>query len=449
MEVHLSHNQLGTAGARALLGAVCLPRPPGMRPLWLRVEYNQISSEDLRGFIEQVRPGPGACPGRCAGHTHAAASTCVWAHRRQAACRSGRPRTRSVHVRASPPARRCCARTQDCAARGLVVDVAQHVPNDRARSSVSNTSGRELCLSWTKPWREVHVQMPWTTCQRAAPAEAAVLRAAKAVWGQHKGQAAPAAAAGGSQRQQQSPVEQRRASAGGDSDRSSGGGSGSGSSRAGVGGVVAAMAAAAAAAADPVSSSSTGPAGTPPPPPPPPRPRPQQQEQQQPHAPPPPPPPPPPPAAAQRQGSPATPVAAALPGGSARSSGTPGGSSPAGAAANGGSSGSARSAPAYAEGPLMLFLDTSAVMAMLGVNATTPTVFKLSLLQVRACGAHAHGHVCSPPALPMCVAPPWLARTRHHNTTHTPHCRRWRATGALGAGCPRSSRPSWCCQTQS
>jgi hypothetical protein len=37
----------------------------------------------------------------------------------------------------------------------------------------------------------------------------------------------------------------------------------------------------------------------------------------------------------------------------------------------------------YQDGPLMLFLDTSALLAMLGGNSATPTAFKLSLLQVR------------------------------------------------------------------
>lgn len=53
-EIHLSHNQLGVAGAKALLAAVPLQRSKGLKPLWLRLEWNQIDATELRRFIEQV-----------------------------------------------------------------------------------------------------------------------------------------------------------------------------------------------------------------------------------------------------------------------------------------------------------------------------------------------------------------------------------------------------------
>jgi hypothetical protein len=47
----------------------------------------------------------------------------------------------------------------------------------------------------------------------------------------------------------------------------------------------------------------------------------------------------------------------------------------------------------------MLFLDTSALLAMLGGNSATPTAFKLSLLQVR--------HLAILGALTSSNARPW------------------------------------------
>jgi hypothetical protein len=60
-EIHLSHNQMGAAGAKALLAAVPLQRARGVKPLWLRVEWNQIDEAELRRFIEQV-----CCSASCA-----------------------------------------------------------------------------------------------------------------------------------------------------------------------------------------------------------------------------------------------------------------------------------------------------------------------------------------------------------------------------------------------
>ncbi|WIA36417.1 hypothetical protein OEZ86_007728 [Tetradesmus obliquus] len=52
-EIHLSHNQISAAGAKALLGAVPLQRARGAKPLWLRVEWNQIDEAELRRYIQQ------------------------------------------------------------------------------------------------------------------------------------------------------------------------------------------------------------------------------------------------------------------------------------------------------------------------------------------------------------------------------------------------------------
>lgn len=47
-------------GAKALLGAVVpTTRPPRLRPLWLRLEYNTINAQDLEAFIRQVGGGRG------------------------------------------------------------------------------------------------------------------------------------------------------------------------------------------------------------------------------------------------------------------------------------------------------------------------------------------------------------------------------------------------------
>lgn len=55
-ELHLSHNSISTAGARALLGAVPVARAHALKPLWLRMEWNLIEPAELRRFIDQV-PG--------------------------------------------------------------------------------------------------------------------------------------------------------------------------------------------------------------------------------------------------------------------------------------------------------------------------------------------------------------------------------------------------------
>lgn len=57
----MSHNQMGAGGAKALLAAVPTARPGGLRPLWFRVEYNQINVKELEAFIKQVGQPGGLC----------------------------------------------------------------------------------------------------------------------------------------------------------------------------------------------------------------------------------------------------------------------------------------------------------------------------------------------------------------------------------------------------
>jgi hypothetical protein len=45
---------MGALGAKALLAAVPLQRARGVKPLWMRVEWNQIDETELRRYIEQV-----------------------------------------------------------------------------------------------------------------------------------------------------------------------------------------------------------------------------------------------------------------------------------------------------------------------------------------------------------------------------------------------------------
>jgi hypothetical protein len=50
--------QVGTEGAKAVLGAVPVARPPGLKPLWLRLEWNQVDAAELTRFIAQVGAQP-------------------------------------------------------------------------------------------------------------------------------------------------------------------------------------------------------------------------------------------------------------------------------------------------------------------------------------------------------------------------------------------------------
>lgn len=60
-ELHLSHNQIGVQGATALLAAVPLQRAKGVKPLWFRIEWNQVDQVELRRFIQEVSRWLGLC----------------------------------------------------------------------------------------------------------------------------------------------------------------------------------------------------------------------------------------------------------------------------------------------------------------------------------------------------------------------------------------------------
>ena len=75
-----------------------------------------------------------------------------------------------------------------------MVDIAEELPLAQRQTvpeggtpggagGTGGTPGRELNLRWHKPWNTVHVQMPWISCQKRAPAEAPVLQLAREAWG--------------------------------------------------------------------------------------------------------------------------------------------------------------------------------------------------------------------------------------------------------------------------
>jgi hypothetical protein len=77
-ELHLSHNQVGTPGAAALLGAVQpAARAAARRPLWLRIEWNLVDAAALRACVAQVGGGP-PCRGR-GSRAQAAGGSRQWA----------------------------------------------------------------------------------------------------------------------------------------------------------------------------------------------------------------------------------------------------------------------------------------------------------------------------------------------------------------------------------
>lgn len=189
-----------------------------------------------------------------------------------------------------------------------------------------------LPQSWSKPWSSVQVQMPWLSCQRTAPAEAAVLQAARAVWGRGAAAAgAQQAAASGNHRQQQQ--------------QQVGGSCGRASSRP----AVVAAAVYDASDADAARSGVALPLVLPQPPP--------------------------PPRTTAQQGS-TTAVTASN--GSSSSSTQHAAAPPPRLPAD---DDSMRAAVSYQDGPLMLFVDTSALLSMLGcpgsVSSTTCCTVKL------------------------------------------------------------------------
>ncbi|GIL67142.1 hypothetical protein Vafri_20587, partial [Volvox africanus] len=128
LELHLSHNVIGDKGAAALLEALPVERPTGMRPLWLRLEWNIINADLLQQRLDEQRK-----------------------------------------------------------ARGLISDVPQVRPSSGAPSGSSPAHENRLVLGrlgtpgggGINAAAEVSVRLPWASCQKQPPSEAGVLRAVK------------------------------------------------------------------------------------------------------------------------------------------------------------------------------------------------------------------------------------------------------------------------------
>ncbi|GIM02389.1 hypothetical protein Vretimale_7262 [Volvox reticuliferus] len=127
LELHLSHNVIGDKGAAALLEALPVERPTGLRPLWLRLEWNIINADLLQQRLDEQRK-----------------------------------------------------------ARGLISDVPQIRPSSGIPGGSSPAHENRLVLG--KPGggtpcgaaaAAVSVRLPWASCQKQPPSEAGVLRAVK------------------------------------------------------------------------------------------------------------------------------------------------------------------------------------------------------------------------------------------------------------------------------
>eukprot|EP00198_Chlamydomonas_reinhardtii_P010400 XP_001699737.1 predicted protein [Chlamydomonas reinhardtii] len=131
-ELHLSHNFIGDKGAAALAAALPAQRPAGLRPLWLRLEWNMLNVDLLRERLDE-----------------------------------------------------------QAVARGLVTDIprieATGKPTGRVQPGAAGSSGgggggfapgHDLKLVLQRGVAAA-VQLPWITCQKQAPSEADVLRAVK------------------------------------------------------------------------------------------------------------------------------------------------------------------------------------------------------------------------------------------------------------------------------
>eukprot|EP00798_Chlamydomonas_sp_ICE-L_P013400 gene13398-19251_t len=117
-EVHLSHNFITTEGAKLLLARCPTKRTPGLKPLWLRMEWNLISPDELCGkFLADQKKE-----------------------------------------------------------RALVVDVPQVV-----KAGKNHDHEMHLRISRT-PLLGVHVQLPWLACQKQAPSESALLQDTKSAY---------------------------------------------------------------------------------------------------------------------------------------------------------------------------------------------------------------------------------------------------------------------------
>ncbi|KAG2493121.1 hypothetical protein HYH03_008549 [Edaphochlamys debaryana] len=126
LELHLSHNSIGDAGAKALAAALPSERPAGLRPLWLRLEWNVIDVGALRRELEAQE-----------------------------------------------------------AARGLTTDIPKVEPTGRPApgpSAPSPASAHDLRIVLAKGVRAA-VRLPWLECQKQPAAESALLASVKGFYG--------------------------------------------------------------------------------------------------------------------------------------------------------------------------------------------------------------------------------------------------------------------------
>ncbi|KAG2436329.1 hypothetical protein HXX76_006638 [Chlamydomonas incerta] len=144
-ELHLSHNFIGDKGAAALAAALPSQRPAGLRPLWLRLEWNVLNVDALRERLDE-----------------------------------------------------------QAAARGLVTDIPRIEPTNKPMGRTQPGGGGASSGGGFAPGHELKlvlqrgvtaaVQLPWVTCQKQAPSEADVLRAVKGFYRDRAPE--PASAAG-------------------------------------------------------------------------------------------------------------------------------------------------------------------------------------------------------------------------------------------------------------
>jgi hypothetical protein len=136
-ELHLSHNRLSLAGVEAVLRA--LPPAAAPAPLWLRVEWNRVSVLGLVELLERL------------------------AAERSLLVDVPQP----LAPDAAPPLPRLPAHLAAAAA----------APHAGGAAAPGRPALRFLLAAG-----DCRVRMPWVSCQYEAPAEAAVLREARAAW---------------------------------------------------------------------------------------------------------------------------------------------------------------------------------------------------------------------------------------------------------------------------
>jgi hypothetical protein len=146
VELHLSHNQLTSAGLLCLLRAVPAgPGPCPPSPLWLRAEWNRVSLRAVAAALQAEHEGRGLIV--------------------------------DVPEAVRPDAAPQLPELPPYLAKAKAANDAPPPPPSRA----GRNSLRFLV-------QRCHARLPWLSCQFEVPAEAAVLRAARDTW---RGAAAP------------------------------------------------------------------------------------------------------------------------------------------------------------------------------------------------------------------------------------------------------------------